>query len=153
MQLSLPELQAEWDQMRGLTLDLLAACSEEDLLHEPPGSGALWKQFRHVGGIHETYLAAIDQGRIVFDLGARTYRGGPSQSALTEYFAGLSDRHADVFTHAARDRQIDWFGEPVSLPLHLVRLIGHETLHHGQFILHWRALKHPFPASWQAWGV
>ena len=113
----------------------------------------MWRQFRHIGGVHETYLAALGQGRIVFDMAARTYRGGASKAALSEYFDALALRHDAAFEAVESDLHVNWFGEPVSVPVHLVRLIGHETLHHGQFILHWRALGRSFPDSWQAWGV
>ncbi|MEM9062405.1 MAG: DinB family protein [Pseudomonadota bacterium] len=153
MSLSLDDLQDEWSEMRALTTDLLAACSDTDLEFTPEGAGALWKQFRHIGGIHENYLAAIARGAMAFDPATRTYREGASRSALTGYFAELADHHAAAFADAPRGRPVDWFGKPVSLDMHLVRLISHETLHHGQLLLHWRALGHAFPASWQAWGV
>ena len=50
------------------------------------------------------------------------------------------------------DDVIDWFGEGVSVLLHLTRLLNHETLHHGQLILNWRVIGREFPKSWNSWG-
>jgi hypothetical protein len=47
---------------------------------------------------------------------------------------------------------IDWFGEATTMPIHVSRLMAHETLHHGQLILCWRALNKSFPESWGSWG-
>ena len=153
MHVSLSEIEAEWQSMRRLTLDLLDACSQKDLDHVPIGAGPVWKQFRHIAGIHEVYLNAIETGHVSFNGSGKTYAGDASVTGLRAYFEGLAVRHAEMLSHIEPGTRIDWFGEPVSISVHLMRLIGHETLHHGQFILQWRARGIPMPPSWQAWGV
>ena len=153
MHTSLQGIEAEWQAMRGLTLELLAACSEDDLAFVPKGLGSVWKQFRHIGGIHEVYLAALQSGRIAFDGSGRTYSGDASREALQAYFQVLSDRHAEALSDSDPAATIDWFGQAVSLRAHLIRLISHETLHHGQFIQQWRMRGKALTPSWQAWGV
>jgi len=34
-----------------------------------------------------------------------------------------------------------------------MRMLAHEILHHGQWILYARLLKKQFPPGWKAWGV
>lgn len=149
----LDALLEEWRDARGLTLDLLNACSESDLaftLH--PTCGPLWRQFRHIGRVHDEYLSAIVTGDIRFDPAAGRYHGGAAQPALLGYFEDLARRHAAVFAGAAAGATVRWFDEQVSLEIHLTRLLSHEALHHGQLMLFWRALGHAFPKSWEAWG-
>ncbi|MFC3614969.1 DinB family protein [Lutimaribacter marinistellae] len=147
-------LQAEWDHMRGLTVDLLANCSPDDLqfsLH--PQSGPLWKQFRHMGRVHAEYLAGLETGKMAFGTGAGRYTGGVTARELAGYLADLNAWHCRVMAQPDPPQLINWFGERVSRDLHMVRLIAHEALHHGQLMLFWRALGHSFPTSWESWGV
>ncbi len=151
--LSIAVLQAEWADARHLTRDLLRACSAPDLafvLH--PSSGPVWKQFRHIGRVHENYLAALETRQIVFDPTEGSYEGGSVGAALDAYFDQLDLRHDEVFACIAPDCRVDWWGEPVSVGAHLLRLLTHETLHHGQLMLCWRAIGKPFPPSWAVWG-
>ena len=153
MAVTLQEIDAEFQAMRGLTLDLLNACSEADLASALPQCGPVWKQFRHIAGVHEDYLSAIETGQINFDGSCRSYGGDDSRSALQAYFHALSERHGRVLSQASTSREIDWFDERISLGAHLMRLISHETLHHGQLILLWRTRSVQMPSSWQMWGV
>ena len=147
------ELQSEWIHLRGLTLDLLRACSNDDLRAVvQPGVSPLWKQFRHIGRVHEDYLRAMQSRRMVFDPGAGGYQGGASAQGLAAYLEGLSARHEIAFAAASDRPMIDWFGEAVSPRLHLTRLIAHEALHHGQLLLIWRGLGRTAPQSWASWG-
>jgi hypothetical protein len=41
----------------------------------------------------------------------------------------------------------------VSVFQHLMRMLAHETLHHGQWILYARLLEKKLPPGWKAWGV
>ena len=82
MHLSLAEIETEWQAMRGLTLDLLDSCTEEDLDHVPIGAGPVWRQFRHIAGIHEVYLNAVGSGHVSFDGSGKTYAGEVSVAAL-----------------------------------------------------------------------
>lgn len=34
-----------------------------------------------------------------------------------------------------------------------MRLLSHEVLHHGQWIVQMRLLNRPFPESWGVWGL
>lgn len=145
---------AEWTHLRGLTVDLLHACSDTDLKFALNSTtGSLWKQFRHIGRVHGVYLDAITSGAMTFSHSAGGYSGGASKSALATYFDDLAARHSNAFRFSEPETIIDWFDEQVPLSIHLVRLLSHETLHHGQLMLYWRALGHPFPSSWASWGA
>lgn len=147
------EVQAEWTAMRQLTVDLLDACSNDELHFAlAPGQGALWKQFRHIGRVQEDYLLAFETGHVVFDPANGSFTGAATVPDLTAYLARIDARHTEMLQTLDPNRTVDWFGEMVSAQTHLVRLISHETLHHGQLMLAWMALGHKFPPSWAAWG-
>ena len=67
-------------------------------------------------------------------------------------FEKLEKYHINTIAGLGSGQVVSWFGEDVSPCVHLCRLLAHETLHHGQLILYWRALGHPFPESWANWG-
>ncbi len=146
------ELLAEWRFARGLTLDLLDRCSDADLQFALNGGSPLWKQFRHIGRVQEDYLSAIETGVAHFDARNGSYRGDASRAALRRYLEAIDRRLDPIFETTPPEQTIDWFGEAVSTDVHLCRLLTHETLHHGQLMLSWRALGHRFPASWASWG-
>ncbi len=146
------DFHSEWRWARGLTVELLDACSDADLSFQLNDScGALWKQFRHIGRVHENYLSALNTQTVVFDT-AGSYTGGKSKLNLLSYFEMLQTRHQAVLEGADPNIAIDWFGESASLEIHLTRLLSHETLHHGQLILYWRTLGNDFPKNWNSWG-
>lgn len=147
------ELQSEWTSMRQLTLDVLRVCTPDDLAFRPqPSVGVLWKQFRHIARIHGHYLDALETGSVRFDMADATYCGDGSRESLLAYFEEMDQRHEALFTSADPNGTIDWFGEPASTQIHLIRLISHETLHHGELMIYWRALGHSLPKSWAVWG-
>ncbi len=151
--MDLKDLESEWNWARGLTLDLLKASSDEDLIFELNSAcGPLWKQFRHIARVHENYLHALKTKQIAFGTEGCTYEGDSSQVALTDYFQRLQRQHSSAFQSFDSSSKIDWFGEPKSLDLHFLSLLTHETLHHGQLILYWRAMGRDFPESWSDWG-
>ena len=142
-----------WSFARGLTLDLIDTMDGEDLLFTPgPSLGPFWKQFRHVGRVQENYLGALETGRIRFDW-TDTYRDGPSRDALAAYLRSVDERLWRVLASVDEDLDVDWDGERISIDVHLQRLIAHETLHHGQWVVYIRLTGGSFPPSWSAWGL
>ena len=147
------ELQQEWKFTRQLTTDLLQACSDHDLgFVLNAHSGALWKQFRHIGRVQENYLSALSSGQIKFDTAGGSFRSRVSTPNLSGYFAQLEKYHISRFAALRCDQMVSWFGEEVRPHIHLGRLLAHEALHQGQLILYWRALGYRFPKSWAQWG-
>lgn len=149
----------EWQFVRQLSLDLLADQTEESLIEIPgPNMGALWKQFRHIGRVEEDYSEAIVNGKIEFSANHTSYSGGPDKEGLRAYLLECDQKLLEAIpeTSDISNFTIDWFGDSVGLDLHLVRLISHETLHHGQwiqFVKSKQSLDVVFPKSWEAWGV
>jgi hypothetical protein len=50
-------------------------------------------------------------------------------------------------------QRIDWFGSTVDAYTHFTRMVDHEILHHGMFVVYVRLLRRSFPPSWAAWGL
>ena len=140
-----------WLFTRGLTRDLLESLDHEGLMYSPgTGLGPLWKQFRHVGRVQENYVEAMQTRRIRFDW-TDTYRGGPSRDSLGAYLRAVDERMDEVLRTTDDDIEIDWSGEPIPIGEHLQRLVAHETLHHGQWVVYVQLMGGSFPPSWAAW--
>lgn len=139
---------------RQRTLDLIDCLSEEDLDFSPHSSiTPFWKQFIHPGRVQEEYLEAMGQGKIQFHGDASSsYKGGKSKTGILEYLSSLDRRLELISREASTNAQIDWFGEKISLRQHFHRMLEHEMLHHGEWVVFMRALGKPFPKSWSVWG-
>ena len=147
------ELHDEWLWARGLTVDLLRTASSDDLSYcLDERLGPLWKQFRHIARVQENYLQALESGRVAFTTDGCSYAGGNSKATLLDYYSELADRQKKLLSTVDAGLTIDWFGDSRSLSAHLLSLLTHETLHHGQLILYWKMLGNYFPESWSAWG-
>lgn len=150
----MPLFRQEWAFARGLTYALLRRLTDEELLYSPgPTLGAFWKQFRHVGGVQECYLQALSSGMIRFVYTDKRYHGGPSGAALLAYLAELDRELEDHLLHVDWEQLIDWGEEKIGANEHLLRLVSHETLHHGEWIVYMHLLGKPFPPEWRAWGL
>jgi uncharacterized damage-inducible protein DinB len=166
-QSQIASFQASWAFDRLLSRDLILALTEEQLLWTPGERlGPFWKQFRHLGRVQENYMAALDTGVVNFSpVGATGERylnrddngaprpTNPDKRALLDYLEDL-DRHLiKRLASGVLPEKIDWFGEPVGPVEHLFRMLSHETLHHGQWIVYCQILGLPFPESWHVWGL
>lgn len=150
----------EWSYVRKLSTDYLKHLEPEQLLLSPAKNmGPMWKQFRHIARVQENYTDALRTGAISFSTvasdscGFIDYRGGASSSELLEYLSSCDEAMKKALAQFDESQTIDWFGEKVGLDLHLIRLVSHETLHHGQWIMFGKSLDVAFPSSWEAWGV
>jgi hypothetical protein len=146
---------AHWRLARGLSCDLLRSLEDTDLLFSPGDHvGPLWKQFRHLGRVQENYLRAMDGGRVVFTCEGLTYSGGPSRQHLLSYLNQLdADLTRRLKSMTGSSRLIQWPEETVDLHEHLRRMLEHEILHHGMFIVSVQILGRPYPESWRTWGL
>lgn len=146
--------RSAWSFTRGLTLDLLEEMSESDLLFLPGQQlGAFWKQFRHVGRVQECYIDALSTGNIDFSPEGKSYDHGPSKEWLKAYLKRLDENLFELSQTVEWTAQMDWFGEKVNIFDHLMRMVMHETLHHGQWVVYVRLMNKPFPESWGVWGL
>lgn len=146
-------LRSEWRFARGLTRDLVAALLPEDLLWTPgPGVGPLWKHFRHVGRVQQNFLQGFDEGVMSFTVPEDGYQGGPNSSELLAYLDRLDADLEQRISSLDWTKSVAWTeGDAVIVGEHLVRLVSHETLHHGIWITCCRLLGTRLPASWAAW--
>ncbi len=151
----LQAFREDWSLLRALSLDLLADLSPAELEYTPgPGLGRFWKQFRHLGGVQECYLEALSTGRVDFSYTGRHYRGGPDRAALLGYLRGLDEQMFATLARADWARTVVWGpGDTPDLDGHLRRLVEHEVLHHGEWVVYVRLLGRAFPASWGLWGL
>lgn len=147
--------EERWKFARGLNIDLLRSLDEADLLFSPgDGVGPLWKQFRHLGRVQQNYLTAMSTGRIVFTSEGHVYSGGPSKQHLLNYLGQLDkDLRAQLSKLAGAALAIDWLGETVAAGEHLMRMVEHELLHQGMFVVAIQLLGKRYPESWRAWGL
>jgi uncharacterized damage-inducible protein DinB len=150
----LDSFASEWNFTRRLTLELLESLPDAELGETPGrGFGAFWKQFRHVSRIQECYLDALRSGRIKFDYENKRYRGGCSRDSLKAYLQELDRDLLRAPEELDWHRTIDWDGKSVNVFQHLMRMLSHETLHHGQWIFYARLMEKKMPPGWKAWGV
>ena len=151
----LQAFRGSWSPMRELTLDLLADLSPGDLLFSPgPGLGPFWKQFRHMGGVQECYLEALRTGRVRFAYADKRYHGGADREALLAYLRSLDEEMFALLVGIDWARSIAWGAtDAPEVAGHLQRLVEHEILHHGEWVVYARLLGRRLPASWGLWGL
>ncbi len=148
-------IKTNWAFARGLTLDLLESLGESDLAYTPgPGVGPFWKQFRHVGSVHECYMEALITRQMRFEYRDKNFQAEPSKPLLLAYLRALNTEFVITLDSLDWGATIRWSDDDRPTVFeHLLRLVQHETLHHGEWIVYLRLLNKPFPSSWQAWGV
>jgi uncharacterized damage-inducible protein DinB len=146
--------ESQWRFARGLTRDLLEALKTSELAFSPGSHlGPFWKHFRHLGGVQENYLCALETGRIVFGFDDASYSGDASKKSLLDYLDRLDVHLRQKLITLDAARKIDWFGSPTDAYAHLMRLADHEILHQGMFVVYVRLLGRKFPSSWAPWGL
>lgn len=143
-----------WQQTRGLTYDLLRALPPAVLNFSPSaGFGPLSRQIRHVGDIQACYLAALQTGRMDFTSQPRQRKIEQSKEHLEGYLQALDASLLETLRGLGAEglaRSIQWDGERLSLLGHLIRLLQHETLHHGMWTIYANVADLPLPPSWRA---
>jgi uncharacterized damage-inducible protein DinB len=146
--------ESQWRFARSLTRGLLESLEPHELAFTPGMNlGSFWKQFRHLGRVQENYLEALETGRVVFGFGNTTYRGDASRRTLVDYLDRVDQRLKHALTTFDPARRVDWFGTTVDACTHFTRMVDHEILHHGMFVVYVRLLGRSFPPSWTAWGL
>jgi len=146
--------KSEWKFTRRLTLELLDSLTDAELSQTPsPELGPFWKQFRHVGRLQECYMEALNTKKIKFDYRNKRYRGGCSKNALKAYLRALDRELVQAFERIDSNATIEWQGETASVFQHLMRMLAHEILHQGQWIIYARLMGLQLPPGWKAWGV
>ncbi len=146
--------RSEWQFTRGLTIELLASLSDDELQYTPgQGLGPFWKQFRHTGRVQEDYLCALECGELSFSPERGRYTGGCSRDKLITYLNELDTELQQKIAEPSLPPNIIWFGTPLPINEHLMRLVTHEVLHQGSWIVYMRIMGRNFPPGWDSWGL
>ncbi len=151
-----PEL-AQWAQMweetRRLTYDLLHALPYPVMNFSPqPEFGTLIRQLRHAADMQERYIAAIRSGRMEIHAKPRQRKLEQSKENLEAYMRHLDGDLLDALRGLTPDRlgdRVEWGKTALTLRQHLMRLLQHETLHHGMWVFYAKIADLPLPPSWQ----
>ena len=98
-------------------------------------------------------MNALTGGNIDYSPQGKSYDHGPSKRWLQEYLTRLDNNLFELADQVDWLAKIDWFGAKVQTFEHLMRLVSHETLHHGQWVVYMRLMNKPFPDSWAVWGL
>jgi hypothetical protein len=133
----------QWNFVRSETLEILISLSDEQLLFQPTGTDKwqpLYYQFTCIARTQMVYAKAIKEGKMSFNWfesdefpdkhEIKTKQGLKDllNKADTMWSAAIVERRRD------EDFQIAWPGFKQSLPNHIVSLISHERIHHGELI-------------------
>lgn len=156
-----PEI-AEWVQAwratRQLTYDMLRALPYAVMNFSPhPEFGTLIRQIRHVGDIQACYIAAIKSGKMDFRAQPRQRALEQSKEHVEAYLRHLDEELLSTLKEVSADqrgRLIDWGTTQIGLQQHLLRLLQHETRHHGMWLFYAKIADLPLPESWKdAWNL
>jgi hypothetical protein len=147
-----------WRQTRALTYDLLAVLPPAVLNFSPhPDFGTFSRQIRHAGDVQACYQAALESGTMDFSAVPRQRQAEQSKDHLEGYLRALDASLLETVRGLRGERltrPILWDGEPLSPLRHLVRLLQHETLHHGMWTIYAKVADLPIPPSWRAsWAL
>jgi hypothetical protein len=142
-----------WEQTRGLTYDLLHALPYPVMNFSPhPEFGTLVRQIRHAAEMQERYIAAIRSGRMEIRTRPRQRALEQSKENLEGYMRHLDQDLRDVLRGLTPDQlagRIEWGTTALTLRQHLMRLLQHETLHHGMWAFYAKIADLALPSSWQ----
>lgn len=156
-----PELEQwarEWQQTRSLTYDLLRALPYAVMNFSPhPDFGTFVRQIRHAADIQARYIQALETGKMDFS-GQRKQRAlEQSKEQLEGYLRDLDEHLLQTVATLTADRvkkPVAWEGEQLSPLQHLMRLLQHETLHHGMWAIYAKVVDLPLPESWRkSWSL
>lgn len=148
----------EWRQTRALTYELLRTLPYAVMNFSPhPDFGTFIRQMRHVADIQACYVAATHTGKMDFSAQPRQRALEHSKEDVEAYMRDLDAQllqSLQTLSAQERGRPIAWGDERVSLLQHLMRLLQHETLHHGMWTFYAKVADLPLPASWnEVWAL
>ncbi|MBZ0302786.1 MAG: hypothetical protein K8J31_23785 [Anaerolineae bacterium] len=144
----LDSLTAHWSDLRGRTYDLLDLLPENDLLARLPfpESQSAYYQFWCMLGTTESFAKLIEAG---------TWQGWASSLPFDPVGVSLATikghlQQSDGLLRAALSPHdlMQPYGRGATPMRHYLRLVEHESHHHGQLINFIYALNWPIPQSW-----
>jgi uncharacterized damage-inducible protein DinB len=148
---------AEWKATRALTYDLLRSLPYAVMNFSPhEGFGTFARQIRHLGDIQACYLLALQTGTMDFAARPRQRALEQSREQIDGYLQALDAQLDELLQGMTPQRlaaSVAWEGKPVGVLAHLMRLLQHESLHHGMLAFYAKIADLPLPPSWRAWSL
>jgi uncharacterized damage-inducible protein DinB len=142
-------LVAQWQQLRGMSYDLLGELKEEDLSLKLnfERSQTIGYQFWCMLGAQESWLALIESGQWKgFSCSVNSIRGGDA----LERFKRQMQLADELLLQAMQKADLILPFEDGRTPLsHYLKLVEHEAHHQGQLINFIYAFDLPIPKSWE----
>lgn len=133
----------QWNFVRSETLDILDSLDDQKLLYQPTGSDKwqpLYYQFACIARTQMVYAKAIKEGEMDFNWFESDEFPNKHQvktkSELKELLVKADKMWSAAIVDQRRNEefQVAWPGFKQSLPNHIVSLISHERIHHGELI-------------------
>ncbi|MGH2435635.1 MAG: DinB family protein [bacterium] len=148
----------EWQQTRALTYDLLRVLPYAVMNFSPhPDFGTFIRQIRHAADIQACYVQAIETGTMDFSIQPRQRKLEQSKDQLESYLLSLDDYLLGAVSALTPERMVKpvvWDGEQITVLQLLMRLLQHETLHHGMWAIYAKVVDLPLPESWRtSWSL
>lgn len=150
----LQEIKDHWQQLRGMTYDLLDAITDEDLglRLNFPESQALGYQFWCMLGTQESWMALLRSGEWdTWACSLDTIEGPVNRETIKAHLQAADQRLFETL----EDRDLLAAYPSGSAPLmNYLLLVEHESHHQGQLINFIYAHHLPIPKSWVAkWAL
>ncbi len=143
---------------RKLTYDLLDVLNDEDLVRNwpRPGLNTFTKHFAEMAEVQESFILAMQRGTMDFSNVPDVFNF-PEQADRESLRASLEQsdvKLSNVLSNVESGKQVDWFGTPCPVEIHLTNLIAHEVFHQGQMAMALYTMNLPIPSSWQeSWSM
>ncbi len=129
-------LKVELRATREQTHAILDALSDKGLVTQwdRPGLDTFAKHFVEMSEVQTAYAEALTTGTMNFSKVTNTCPEDITVDKLKTYLRD-AEANFESATENCQIDKIDWFGESVSLMMHLTRLLTHEVFHHGMMTL------------------
>lgn len=133
----------QWNFVRSETVDILDSLTDQQLLFQPTGTDKwqpLYYQFTCIARTQIVYAKAIKEGKMDFNWFESDEFPDKHQFKTKMELKLLLDKTDKMWSSAIVEQRrneefkIDWPGFKQSLPNHIVSLISHERIHHGELI-------------------
>lgn len=143
----------QWNFTRSETLEILNSLSDEELRFKPEGKTfqPLYYQFGCILRTQVVYTRAIVEGKMDFTWFHEESLLVKTRKELKAKFEKADKEWGMAIKNKRRDEKfkIAWPGFKQSVPNHIVSLVAHERLHHGQLITYFTLAGFELPKNFK----
>lgn len=142
-------LLAHWQQLRGMTYDLLTSLQNEELSLQLgfERSQTLGYQFWCMLGAQESWISLIETGQwLGFSCSVNSIREG---NPIANFKRQMQLADEALFQAMQNANLTATFANGTTPLTHYLKLVEHEAHHHGQLINFIYAFDLPIPPTWQ----